>query len=111
MSPKIFFVDVAIEPRGVRIADITTRLELAVLVPRGELVRGGHRWELDHPGVCFLFGEDEDGAKDLVYLGRTEDARKRLDSHNKPNTFWTTALSFSKEVTLVEKFFHWRPTR
>ena len=80
------------EPRGIRIADITTRLVLAVLIPRSELVTGKQRWELDHPGVYFLFGEDEDGAKPIVYVGQTEDARKRLDSHNKTKTFWKTAI-------------------
>jgi hypothetical protein len=50
------------------------------------------RWELDHPGVYFLFGEDEDGAKPIVYIGQTEDARKRFDSHNKTKTFWRTAV-------------------
>lgn len=80
------------EPRGIRIADITTRLVSAVLIPRSELVAGKLRWELDHPGVYFLFGEDEDGAKPIVYIGQTEDARKRFDSHNKTKTFWKTAI-------------------
>ena len=80
------------EPRGIRIADITTRLVLAVLVPRSELAAGKQRWELDHPGVYFLFGEDEVGAKPIVYIGQTEDARKRFDSHNKTKTFWKTAI-------------------
>jgi hypothetical protein len=56
------------------------------------LASGKKRWELDHPGVYFLFGEDEDGAKPIVYIGQTEDARKRLDSHNKTKTFWKTAI-------------------
>jgi hypothetical protein len=47
-----------VEPRGICIADITTRLVLAVLIPRSELAAGKLRWELDHPGVYFLFGED-----------------------------------------------------
>ncbi len=80
------------EPRGIRIADITTRLVLAVLIPRSELAAGKQRWELDHPGVYFLFGEDEDGAKPIVYIGQTEDARKRFDAHNKTKTFWKTAI-------------------
>jgi hypothetical protein len=29
------------------------------------------------PGIYFLFGEDEEGAKPIVYIGQTEDARKR----------------------------------
>jgi hypothetical protein len=80
------------EPRGIRIADITTRLVKAVLIPRSELAFGKLRQELDHPGVYFLFGEDEDGAKPIVYIGQTEDARKRFDSHNKTKTFWRTVI-------------------
>jgi hypothetical protein len=80
------------EPRGIRIADITTRLVQAVLIPRSELAFGKLRQELDHPGVYFLFGEDEDGAKPIVYIGQTEDARKRFDSHNKTKTFWRTVI-------------------
>jgi hypothetical protein len=79
------------EPRGIRIADITTRLVLAVLIPRSELAIAKQRWELDHPGIYFLFGEDE-GAKPIVYIGQTEDARKRFDSHNSTKTFWKTAI-------------------
>ena len=42
------------EPRGNRTANITTRLVLAVLIPRSELATGKQRWELDHPGVYLL---------------------------------------------------------
>ena len=79
------------EPRGIRIAEITTRIVKAVLIPRSDLPQGKLREELDLPGIYFLFGEDEDGAKPIVYIGQTEDARKRLDSRNKTKTFWKTA--------------------
>lgn len=80
------------EPRGIRIAEITTRIVKAVLIPRSDLPQGKLRKELDLPGIYFLFGEDEDGAKPVAYIGQTEDARKRLDSHNKTKTFWKTAI-------------------
>ena len=80
------------EPRGIRIAEITTRIVQAVLIPRSDLAQGKLRKELDLPGIYFLFGEDEEGAKPIVYIGQTEDARKRFDSHNKTKTFWKTAI-------------------
>lgn len=80
------------EPRGIRIAEITTRIVQAVLLPRSELSAGNLRPELSQPGVYFLFGESENGAKPVVYIGQTEDARKQLDSHNKNKTFWQTAI-------------------
>ena len=48
------------EPRGVRIADITTRIVQAVLVPRTKLAEAMKRDELRSVGVYFLFGEPED---------------------------------------------------
>ncbi len=80
------------EPRGIRIAEITTRIVQAVLIPRSDLAQGKLRKELDLPGIYFLFGEGEDEAKPIVYIGQTEDARKRFDSHNKTKTFWKTAI-------------------
>lgn len=80
------------EPRGIRIAEITTRIVQAVLIPRSDLAQGKLRKELDLPGIYFLFGEGEDEAKPIVYVGQTEDARKRFDSHNKTKTFWKTAI-------------------
>ena len=64
------------EPRGVRSAEITTRIVQSVLIPRSDLTQGKLRMELNLPGIYFLFGEDEEGAKPIVYIGQTEDARK-----------------------------------
>lgn len=82
------------EPRGIRIAEITTRIVQAVLIPRSDLAQGKLRKELDLPGIYFLFGEGDDEAKPIVYIGQTEDARTRLESHNKRRTFWKTAIFF-----------------
>ena len=65
-----------------------------MLVPHSERAAGKLRWELDNPGVYFLFGDDEDGAKPIVYIGQTEDARKRFDSYTKTKTFWKTAIFY-----------------
>ncbi len=80
------------EPRGVRIAELTTRIVQAVLITRSELSTAKPRPELDHLSVYFLFGESEDAAKPIVYVGQTEDIRKRLDYHNSNKDFWQTAI-------------------
>ncbi|MEW4487064.1 GIY-YIG nuclease family protein [Thalassoglobus sp. JC818] len=80
------------EPRGIRIAEITTRIVQAVLIPRSDLAQGKRRKELDLPGVYFLFGDVEDEAKPVVYIGQSEDGRNRFDSHNKTKSFWKTAI-------------------
>jgi Domain of unknown function (DUF4357)/GIY-YIG catalytic domain len=80
------------EPRGIRIAELTTRIVQAVLIPRSELTTAKTRPELDHLAVYFLFGDSEDAAKSIVYVGQTEDVRKRLDYHNSTKDFWQTAI-------------------
>lgn len=80
------------EPRGVRIAEITTRIAQAVLIPRSDLAVAKKRPELDQLGIYFLFGESDDQAKPIAYIGQTENPRQRLDIHNSKKDFWTTAI-------------------
>ena len=80
------------EPRGIRIAEFTIRTVQAVLIPRSELAEAKARSELDQIAVYFLFGDSEESAKPIVYIGQTEDVRKRLDSHNTKKDFWRTAV-------------------
>lgn len=80
------------EPRGIRIAEFTNRTVQAILIPRSDLAEAKGRHELDHVAVYFLFGESEESAKPIVYVGQTEDVRKRLDHHNSTKDFWKTAV-------------------
>lgn len=80
------------EPRGIPIAEIATPIVQAVFIPRSELARFKFRKELNLPGIDFLFVEVKDEAKPIVYIGQTEDARTRFDSHNKTMTFWKTGI-------------------
>ena len=96
------------EPRGIRIAEVTTRIVQAIVIPRSELAEGKKRKELDDPGVYFLFGDGEEDAKPIVYIGQTEDARKRFDDHNKKKTFWKTAIfCFSKTQNFTQAHIRW----
>jgi len=80
------------EPRGMRVAELTTRIVQAVAIPRSDLAAARLRPELDHVAVYFLFGEAEGAAKPIVYIGQTEDVRKRLDQHNANRDVWQTAV-------------------
>lgn len=64
------------EPRGIRIADITTRIVQAVLVPRSKLPDAAKREEIKSVGVYFLFGEPEEVAKCVVYGGEADPSRE-----------------------------------
>ena len=80
------------EPRGIRVAELTTRIVQAVAIPRSDLATAKDRPELDHVAVYFLFGESEGAAKPIVDIGQTEDIRKRLDQDNANKDFWQAAM-------------------
>ena len=77
------------EPRSIRIAEFTIRTVRAVLIPRSELAEAKAKSELDQIAVYFLFGDTEESANPIVYIGQTEDVRKgsygqlRLWSHRR----------------------------
>lgn len=81
------------EPRGIRIAEITTRIVQAVYVPRNKLADAGERPELRNVGVYFLFGQPEDAAKPIAYIGEAEDCLNRFKQHNVTKDFWQHAIA------------------
>lgn len=99
------------EPRGIRIAEITTRIVQAVQVPRARLDRIMDRRELSHIGVYFLFGEPGERAKPTAYIGQTEDLKTRFKKHHADREFWTSAvfiISKTDSFTLAHiRYLEW----
>ena len=62
------------DPRGLRVAEITTRIVQVIEVPRTRLDEFSRMPESGQVGVYFLFGADESGADLQVYIGQTGDA-------------------------------------
>lgn len=79
-------------PRGVKIAEFTSRTVQAVLVPRAQLDFACGRKELESVGLYFLFGENEDGNLPSIYIGEAEECVERLKQQNKSKEWWTTAI-------------------
>jgi len=80
------------DPRGIRVAEITTRIVQVIEVPRSLLADFIKTPESDQVALYFLFGEAEDGTEQKVYIGQTGDLRARLAKHNKEKEFWQRAL-------------------
>jgi predicted GIY-YIG superfamily endonuclease len=80
------------DPRGVRIAEITTRIVQVIEVPRSLLADFLTMPESTQVALYFLVGETEDGSENTVYVGQTGDLRARLTAHNKEKDFWERAL-------------------
>lgn len=80
-------------PRSIKLAEITSRTVLAILIPRASLSFMNKRTELSAVGVYLLFGSEDDATL-RVYVGEAEDCAKRLNQHNSSKEFWTHALVF-----------------
>ena len=80
------------DPRGLRVAELTTRIVQVLEVPRTLLADFIKMPESNQVAVYFLFGTSEDGAEQKVYVGQTGDLRKRLVTHNKEKDFWQRAV-------------------
>ena len=80
------------DPRGIRIAEITTRIVQVIEVPRSLLPDFLKMEESGQVAVYFLFGDAGDGTDARVYIGQTGDLRARLTSHNQKKDFWQRAL-------------------
>ena len=80
------------DPRGIRVADITTRIVQVIEVPRSLLSDFLKMSESSQVALYLLFGEAEDGSEQKVYIGQTGDLPARLVKHNKEKEFWQRAL-------------------
>ncbi|MBI5610426.1 MAG: GIY-YIG nuclease family protein, partial [Deltaproteobacteria bacterium] len=80
------------DPRGIRVAEITTRIVQVIEVPRSLLQDFLKMDESAQVAVYFLFGTAEEGGEPRVYIGQTGDLRSRLVSHNHKKDVWERAL-------------------
>jgi hypothetical protein len=98
-------------PRGIKIADITSRTVQAISIPRSQMDDAGKRDELQSVGVYFLIGTQEEGGKPLLYVGEAEECFSRLKQHNKHKDFWSTAIAIVSKTHFFTKthikFLEW----
>lgn len=90
-------------PTSIKIADLTNRIIVAVLIPRNKLTECGVRPEVRKHGIYFLFGINEDKAKPISYIGETEDCFERLKTHNKTKDFWNYAVVVTSKSNTFTK--------
>lgn len=80
------------DPRGIRVAELTTRIVQVIEVPRSLLPTFLAMRESTQVAVYFLVGESDDGTERRVYVGQSGDLATRLKDHNKSKPFWQRAL-------------------
>jgi len=79
-------------PRGLRVADITTRIVRVVEVPRTALGEFVAMPESQQVGIYFLVGELSAAGLPRVYIGQSGNVGQRLTQHNQSKDFWNRAL-------------------
>lgn len=96
------------DPRGIRVAEITTRIVQVIEVPRSLLADFLKMPECDQVAVYFLLGQNEKTGEPRVYVGQTGDLRSRLAKHNKEKDFWERAcilISRTNSLTQTHALF------
>lgn len=101
------------DPRGIRVAEMTTRIVQIIEVPRSLLQDFLRMQESSQVAVYFLVGEaTDDELEQQVYIGQSGDVRARLAAHNKEKDFWERALVLiSKTNSLTQThalFLEWQ---
>jgi len=96
------------DPRGVRIAEITTRIVRVVEVPRSELAGFLKMPEAQQVGVYFLVGDTSELGLPRIYIGQSGNVGSRLVQHNQSKDFWNRALvviSLTNSLTQTHALF------
>ena len=96
------------DPRGIRVAEITTRTIQVVEVPRKLLKEYLTTVGPEQVALYFLVGADEDTSESDVYIGQTGDLKKRLKKHNSSLPSWErviVAISRTNSMTQTHTLF------
>jgi hypothetical protein len=87
---QIFLTDGS--PRGVKVVDITSNIEQAIFIPRPKINEVLSRQEAYGAGIYFLFGENNDSARPMVYMGESMNCLERIKTHDQKKDFWHYAI-------------------
>ena len=94
-------------PRGLRLAEMTTRTVRLIEIPRIHIDDFFAMPDANQVGLYFLIGETESTEKPLLYVGQTGDLKRRLNQHDDKD-FWTRAfvmLSTNNSMTQTHALY------
>lgn len=94
-------------PRGLRLAEMTTRTVRLIEIPRIHIEDFFAMPDANQVGLYFLIGETESIDKPLLYVGQTGDLKRRLSQHDDKD-FWTRAfvmLSTNNSMTQTHALY------
>ena len=94
-------------PRGLRLAEMTTRTVRLIEIPRIHIDDFFAMPEANQVGLYFLVGDTDSIDKPLLYIGQTGDLKRRLNQHHEKD-FWTRAfvmLSTNNSMTQTHALY------
>ena len=81
------------DPRGLRVAEITTRIVRVIEVPRSLIGDFLKMPEAQQVGVYILVGGGENTDAPQAYIGQSGSLAVRISQHNQSKDFWNRALA------------------
>lgn len=88
-------------PTGIIECSIDEWFGISYKIPRNQLKEASKLNYINNTGVYILFGDDEETAEKIAYIGEAEDIYNRLLQHNKNKYFWNECIVFvSKDNSL-----------
>jgi hypothetical protein len=96
------------DPRGMRVAEITTRIVRVIEVPRSQLADFLKMPEAQQVGLYFLIGELSEAGLPRAYIGQSGNMGNRLVQHNQGKDFWNRAMvviSLTNSMTQTHALF------
>jgi hypothetical protein len=96
------------DPRGMRVAEITTRIVRVIEVPRSQLGDFLRMPEAQQVGVYFLMGELSEAGLPRTYIGQSGSVGKRREQHHQNKDFWNRAfvlISLTNSLTQTHGLF------
>lgn len=88
-------------PDGRWVSELSNWTGKAYKIPRTYVSLCIDREDLNHTGVYFLFGQNEDSEIPQVYIGEAENILYRIKQHLSDKDFWTECIAFiSKDNNL-----------
>lgn len=91
------------DPKGMKIATITSRNVEVAYIPRKKLNVAKNRQNLGSVGMYILVGESEKHQKQEVYIGEAENCMTRISQHNASKDFWGYALIVTSRTNQFTK--------
>lgn len=98
-------------PNGMKIIELAGWSGKCFVVPRQNLRELKDRLEVNQPGLYLLFGVDEEGVKDLVYIGESENFYNHIANHDSNKDFWNISVIFTGGLNRAfVKYLEYRAT-